>query len=233
MIAVDDAGAGYASLKHVMQLRPNFVKLDRFFVDGCDVDRSKSTLIEMIGMASNRLDAWIIAEGVEVSGELNELMRLGVPLAQGYYLGRPHAEMQPLAEKTATDISSKFRAVQTADQIERSIEKCLSFRDRHAAAAALEGDPRVHHACVIDEWDRPVSMLERHAHAGVREIAMPMKAQCFANAEDVLQRSLTRDAGTRFEPIAAINERGQFMGVVQVDRLMQTVLASSKKRHKP
>lgn len=226
MIAVDDAGAGYASLKHVMQLRPNFVKLDRFFVDGCDVDRSKSTLIEMIGMASNRLDAWIIAEGVEVSGELNELMRLGVPLAQGYYLGRPHADMQPLAEATAADLFAKFGALNNSDRIERWMETCPAFHSAHAAAAALEEDGRLRYATILDEWRRPVGMLERHPHMGIREVGMPMKAQSMASAQDVLQRALTRGVGARFDAIALINERGQFLGVVQVDKLMQGMLAS-------
>ena len=78
-VAVDDAGSGYSSLKHIMEIRPDFIKLDRSFVDGCNLDPAKAVLIDMIGKAANRLDAWIIAEGIENSEELDELIRLTVP----------------------------------------------------------------------------------------------------------------------------------------------------------
>ncbi len=83
MAAVDDAGSGYSSLQHIMEMRPNFIKLDRNFITNCDSDPAKSVLIEMLGKAANRLDAWIIAEGIETKEELAELIRLGVPLVQG------------------------------------------------------------------------------------------------------------------------------------------------------
>ncbi|CAN5922389.1 hypothetical protein BH23ACT10_BH23ACT10_11480 [soil metagenome] len=88
-IAIDDTGAGHASLSHVLELRPDYIKLDRGLVQGLDVDTGKHALVRsMVGLAVD-LGAGMIAEGVETDDELAALRSLGVPLGQGYLLGRP------------------------------------------------------------------------------------------------------------------------------------------------
>jgi EAL domain-containing protein (putative c-di-GMP-specific phosphodiesterase class I) len=85
-VAVDDAGAGYDSLRHVMRLRPSFVKLDRELVADIDRDPAKLALVEAMGTLAAGLDASIVASGVERSREREVLAALGVPLAQGFGL---------------------------------------------------------------------------------------------------------------------------------------------------
>src|SRR4051812_27454101 len=97
-IAVDDAGAGYASLHHIVALRPQFVKLDRSLVADLDRDEAKLAVIESLGTFSSRIDAWVVAEGVERSEEVSALQRLRVPLAQGFWLGMPAPAMEPVAD---------------------------------------------------------------------------------------------------------------------------------------
>jgi predicted signal transduction protein with EAL and GGDEF domain len=82
LLAIDDAGAGFASLKHVMLLRPDFVKVDRDLVAGIDRDETKAAVVEAFGLVTSRLDAWLIAEGVETTAELDCLLSLRVPLVQ-------------------------------------------------------------------------------------------------------------------------------------------------------
>ncbi|CAN5911837.1 hypothetical protein BH23ACT2_BH23ACT2_18710 [soil metagenome] len=90
-IAVDDAGAGYAGLQAILELRPSLLKLDRALVEGVDHDEAKAALIEMVGVFANRVDAWVLAEGSETAAEARRVVDLGIPLAQGYYFGRPPA----------------------------------------------------------------------------------------------------------------------------------------------
>ena len=71
LIAIDDAGSGYAGLQHLLSLRPEFLKLDRGLVAGLDRDEAKRTLVEMVGLLASRLDAWLLAEGVETREELD------------------------------------------------------------------------------------------------------------------------------------------------------------------
>ena len=87
--AVDDAGAGFASLHHALQLSPDFVKLDVSLTRGIDSDRRRHALASgLIGFAEE-LGAAIIAEGVETRPELDALRALGVPYGQGYFLSPP------------------------------------------------------------------------------------------------------------------------------------------------
>jgi EAL domain-containing protein (putative c-di-GMP-specific phosphodiesterase class I)/DNA-binding response OmpR family regulator len=88
-LAVDDAGAGYASLRHVFELRPDLIKLDRSWMARIDEDPVRQALVTgLIGFCA-ALDARIVAEGVEREEEAAILRTLGVPLAQGYLFGRP------------------------------------------------------------------------------------------------------------------------------------------------
>jgi EAL domain-containing protein (putative c-di-GMP-specific phosphodiesterase class I) len=96
-LAVDDAGAGYSGLQQILQLRPDVIKLDRFFVSGIDSDPSRRALAAALAEFSNQVGSTIIAEGVEVEAELETLRTLGFRLIQGYLLGKP----QPLADALA------------------------------------------------------------------------------------------------------------------------------------
>jgi EAL domain-containing protein (putative c-di-GMP-specific phosphodiesterase class I)/FixJ family two-component response regulator len=90
-IAIDDAGAGFASLRHILQLTPDFMKLDIALTRGIDTDRNKRALAAALVTFAKEIEATIIAEGIETSEELTVLRGLGVTLGQGYYLGRPGA----------------------------------------------------------------------------------------------------------------------------------------------
>lgn len=94
-IAIDDLGAGYASLRLWSELRPDYVKIDMHFVQGIHQDRSKSQFVQSIMEIAYGLNCKVIAEGVELKEEYQALHDIGVTLAQGYYFARP--ETQPLA----------------------------------------------------------------------------------------------------------------------------------------
>jgi EAL domain-containing protein (putative c-di-GMP-specific phosphodiesterase class I) len=88
-LAIDDAGAGFSSLKHIVRLVPEFIKLDLFLIRDVNDDPVKRAIVAgMIGVAS-QIGARLIAEGVETAEELRVLTDLGVDSAQGFYLGRP------------------------------------------------------------------------------------------------------------------------------------------------
>ena len=90
-IGIDDFGAGHSSLRHVLQLAPDVVKLDISIIQQVDVDPSKQALVEAMLAFCARVGAVVIAEGVEEPGELVSLLELGVQFAQGWFLARPAA----------------------------------------------------------------------------------------------------------------------------------------------
>ena len=88
-LAVDDTGAGFASLRHILELRPAFLKLDRWLVEGLDRDEARQAMVVGIGHFARSSGCRIIAEGIETAAERETLRSLGVELGQGYLLGRP------------------------------------------------------------------------------------------------------------------------------------------------
>jgi EAL domain-containing protein (putative c-di-GMP-specific phosphodiesterase class I) len=88
-IAVDDAGAGHSSLRHIIQLSPDFVKVDISLTRNVDADLARRALISALLHYTRETSAQIVAEGIETEAELRTLKLLGVRRGQGYFLGRP------------------------------------------------------------------------------------------------------------------------------------------------
>jgi PAS domain S-box-containing protein len=88
-VAVDDAGAGYASFRHILELAPDFVKIDLDLVRGVDAEPARQALIAGMGYFAVKRKLRLVAEGIETRKELDALQALAVPYGQGYLLGRP------------------------------------------------------------------------------------------------------------------------------------------------
>lgn len=88
-LAVDDAGAGFASLRHILSLKPDIIKLDLALTRGIADDPVRRALAASLVSFAREIDASITAEGVETAAELAVLQQLGVTSAQGFYLSRP------------------------------------------------------------------------------------------------------------------------------------------------
>jgi EAL domain-containing protein (putative c-di-GMP-specific phosphodiesterase class I) len=88
-LAVDDAGAGYSSFKHILALKPDIIKLDMSLVRDIDTDFHRNSLARGLMSFATAIGCKVIAEGVETEQELNALRVIGVNKAQGYLLGKP------------------------------------------------------------------------------------------------------------------------------------------------
>jgi EAL domain-containing protein (putative c-di-GMP-specific phosphodiesterase class I) len=88
-IAVDDAGAGYASFRHILLLKPDIIKLDMSLVRDIHQDKDKQDLVAALMEFSRRRRTALVAEGLETHEELNQLLKLGVEYVQGYLLSHP------------------------------------------------------------------------------------------------------------------------------------------------
>ncbi len=88
-LAVDDMGAGYSGLRQITAVHPSYLKLDRSLVSGIDGDEERAALVGALAGYSRQVGSLLVAEGVETDAELRTVRRLGVPLVQGFLLGRP------------------------------------------------------------------------------------------------------------------------------------------------
>jgi len=89
-LAVDDAGSGYSGLTHILNLKPDVIKLDIALTRGIDRDPARRSLGRaLLSFGMDAYNASLVAEGIETKGELETLQSLGCPLGQGFFLGRP------------------------------------------------------------------------------------------------------------------------------------------------
>ena len=87
--ALDDTGAGYASLNALIELEPEFIKVDRALITNLDTDKSKQSLLRALQLVADGIGAQIIGEGLDTLEELDMLGQLGIPFGQGWLFGRP------------------------------------------------------------------------------------------------------------------------------------------------
>lgn len=88
-VTVDDAGAGYASLSHILHVSPDAIKLDLGLTRGVDADPARRSLAKALVSFAHDTGAKLVAEGIETSAELETVRELGIEFGQGFHLGRP------------------------------------------------------------------------------------------------------------------------------------------------
>ncbi len=213
LIALDDAGSGCSGLQQLAVLRPQIVKLDRTLVSDADTDPVRVALAEMLGEFAGRIDAWLLAEGVETAAELAAFTKLGVPLAQGWLLGRPGPDFAPLAPEATRLVRAQVARVKLTDSVlglVRPVRQCglgeevpgvppvVLVGPQGEPAALLLGDPRT-----AEVYTAPVS-LRVHPTTDIGE---------------ALQRALTRAPAQRFDPVLCTDPAGDVLGLLRIEDL--------------
>ena len=88
-LAVDDVGAGYSSFRHVVELAPDCIKLDRLFTHGIENDPARRAMAEALITFARATNINLVAEGIETERQLEVVRELGIRLGQGYLIARP------------------------------------------------------------------------------------------------------------------------------------------------
>lgn len=223
LIAVDDAGAGYAGLRHLLQLRPSMIKIDRELILDVDRDEAKRALIEMLGIFASRVDAWILAEGVERVEELDTLVSLGVPLVQGYLLARPGPPWAGIELEVAHRLAARQASVERTI-LRDVVEHAPAVLTLPQAVDAFNRDPGLASVVLIDADLRPLALLTPDA-AALGMVSQAMRANLDTPLGDALDRSMTRESSQRFEPLLVIDNAGRFAGIARLERMITALTA--------
>jgi EAL domain-containing protein (putative c-di-GMP-specific phosphodiesterase class I) len=88
-IALDDLGAGYSGLRLWSELLPDYVKIDKHFIQKLHEDPVKMNFVKSIQNIATALNCKVIAEGIETADEFRAIEKIGIAYAQGYHFGRP------------------------------------------------------------------------------------------------------------------------------------------------
>jgi EAL domain-containing protein (putative c-di-GMP-specific phosphodiesterase class I) len=106
-LAIDDVGAGFSSLRHIVLSAPDVIKLDRSIVAGVATDRVLHRLVRSLVDFGHEAGAAVVAEGIETSDDASALRNVGVDYGQGWYFGRPGTVQQLDNTRPAEDLLSR------------------------------------------------------------------------------------------------------------------------------
>lgn len=165
-IAIDDLGAGYSSLRLWTELQPDYVKIDRHFIDSIDKDPVKREFVGSILSMAKAARAYVIAEGIERAEEFNTLSDMGVDWVQGYWLERP--TVQPVLDKVL--LASKIDDVARKGILEAGLHSLVIPVDAvHVSLSVndvlqrFQQQPSLNSLAVVNDAAAPIGTVHCHA----------------------------------------------------------------------
>jgi diguanylate cyclase (GGDEF)-like protein len=183
-IAIDDLGEGSSSLRLWSELRPEFVKIDMHFIQGCDNDPIKKQFLQSIQEIALKSGSQIIAEGIETVCELNCVRDIGIARGQGYFLARP-ATLPPrelggeaaiLFARHTLAKSHSQRQMPTAARLLRQVMPIPSTAIIEEAYLRFDSEPELQSLPVVDGVT-PVGIIGRYAL--IDRLARPFRRELF------------------------------------------------------
>jgi EAL domain-containing protein (putative c-di-GMP-specific phosphodiesterase class I) len=226
LLALDDTGAGWSGLRQVAELRPDIVKLDRSLVTNLDRDQVKQALVELVGQFVSRLGSRLLVEGVERLEELDAAVRLGVPLAQGWLLGRPSGRWAELPAGVGAALAERTSHGDSSPRVGNQVDCTAPCVVHLPLVGFLPGEPP--HVVLVDDDGRPQQLWVRNPQVdGPSGWLHPvMTAEADEQAHAVVARAMTRPAETRFDPVACVEARGLYVGLVHVEHLVTAAVTT-------
>jgi len=243
-IALDDLGAGYSSLRLWSELRPDYVKIDRHFIDGIHLDAVKREFVGSILQIAKASRAQVVAEGIELTEELTVLTEMGVDLVQGYLICRPQEHPpRDVGQLLPGPVFSSLPVLseETSDLGALLIEQPAVTRDT-ATPLVLEAFRRqanLNSLAVLDEQERPCGIVHRHSLSDA--LLKPFATDLFARkpisrlmSDDFLavelsqslqtvSRLLTSRARQRIEEDFIITHQGRYVGLGRVIDVLKLI----------
>lgn len=242
-IALDDLGAGYSSLRLWSELRPDYVKIDRHFIDGIHQDALKREFVGSILQIAKASRAQVIAEGIELPEELAVLTEMGVDLVQGYLLGRPqeHPPRDARALMPKHDSSAVALNDEGSDLSALLNEQPAVGRDTPTATVleAFRRQANLNSLAVLDEQGQPCGIVHRHSLSDA--LLKPFATDLFARKpisrlmnDDFLavemsqslqqvSRLITSRARQRIEEDFIITLNGSYLGLGRVIDVLKLI----------
>ncbi|WP_460117632.1 bifunctional diguanylate cyclase/phosphodiesterase [Pseudomonas sp. H3_G09] len=242
-IALDDLGAGYSSLRLWSELRPDYVKIDRHFIDGIHQDALKREFVGSILQIAKASRAQVIAEGIELPEELAVLTEMGVDLVQGYLLGRPqeHPSRDARALMPKHDSSAAALTDEGSDLSALLNDQPAVQRDTPTATVleAFRRQANLNSLAVLDEQGQPCGIVHRHSLSDA--LLKPFATDLFARkpisrlmnddflAVEISQslqqvsRLITSRARQRIEEDFIITLNGSYLGLGRVIDVLKLI----------
>lgn len=244
-IAVDDFGSGHSGLITLVTVTPDFMKIDKEIIRGIDQSSYKQKLLQAVCRFADSVGSKVIAEGVETWDELKTVFRLGIRYVQGYLLGKPAPQPEPIPVGVVNELKgliadhrhhqysvdiSALRMVVYPHVIQVNGKTCREVETE------LRRNRSITHLVVLS-GKQPVGLITRdhfysvmggqygyavYAEKPIQELA---KKEMLIGQEDMDLRILSklamaRDQDNLYDPIVLTNDKGELTGTITMQQLL-------------
>jgi len=241
-IAIDDVGAGYSGLKQWSYLRPDIVKIDRYFIDKCDQDVMKREFLKILFELGRISNAHIIAEGIETKEEFELLRELGMIYSQGFFLAKP--QENPRRDYPQLDISPNIEKESTLETVASLVTATITVQYHQSVNDAYDifTENLNVYAIPVLNGSIPLGMIFRNqlmeSYSDIYGRALFSKKltkDIMFNNPMIIEHSmpleqvsalLTARANSEFTQPSIIIENGQYLGVVSPRDLLRSITDS-------
>ena len=159
-LAIDDFGSGYAGLQMLYEVSPDYLKMDRFFIQRLDRDAKKRLFVSSIVDLSHTLGITVIGEGVETAEELQMCRNIRCDLAQGYFVARPFAG--PSASMFPHVAAIRHEGLHRTDIVKDYVERLVPVTEEASLSVlyeVFEKNPDQSVVPVLDKRRQPVGVI--------------------------------------------------------------------------
>jgi diguanylate cyclase (GGDEF)-like protein len=243
-IAIDDLGSGYTGLQMLSELEPYMVKIDRFLIANLHRSSKKRLLLQSIVSFCNKINTYLVAEGVDSTEELQEVLSLGVDLGQGFHLARPHKEPAGCNPKALDRIAEFWSLKEKGREDPNTIGSLMEFvepiSEKEIVETLIERFKRDNSpsAIPVTRRNRPVGIVHKtklfyllgqrfsYSLSGKKPVSTlsepVMTFEPGVRLEDVSREVLERDEEYIYDSIIVVRN-GLYAGTVKIHKLYQRI----------
>lgn len=239
-VALDDLGAGYSGLRHWAELRPDFVKIDRHFIEGIDQDSPKQQFLRSIIDVARNLNCTLIAEGIETREEYHTLWGMQVAYLQGYHFARPSdqppqsiAHLMPTAGRhynksvTAASICKPIMAIDAKAKLQALLDRFKREPNLRCVALVNQGRPLgiIRRNTFLTLFANPFGH-SLYAKSTLDELSEKHMILARLNTPlEQLSQWITETEGERHEDVVIVDDAGEYQGMGNIIDLLREITA--------
>ncbi len=238
-LALDDLGEGYASLKIWSSLKPDFIKIDRHFINGIDRDSVLRDFVQAMTDIARSIDCEVIAEGVETASEARVVTAMGIRYLQGWYFAHPEKRPIPVPARLVQSARKSYHENEqvrhlvtyqtwtTPDTLVKDVVRRFHHQASLPAIAVVDGDERpvglISRHLLLEQLSRPywIDLFARKPIETLLE-TRPLVVEGAARLEQA-SRLVTNQAKLQIYDHFIVTEKGRFYGIASVVDLLRAI----------
>ncbi|WP_319780178.1 GGDEF domain-containing protein [Maridesulfovibrio sp.] len=244
LVAIDDAGTGYSGLTSIAEIKPDYIKLDKSFVDNIETNQVNRALIDTFTDFAEKIGGKLIVEGIETQEQAITVTDMGVHLGQGFFFAKPQQEKPQLSEKALTlrRTSDRLSNVTTYGIPVKNLVNKVEFVESDTPVPMVQQlfkESNARNSIVVIKNNYPCGLvmeynLNKHL-SGKYGVALysnkpissvmddgPLIVDLETTVEKVSQQAMARSRKKAYDDVI-VTRKSQLMGTVSVQRLLDTL----------